>query len=325
MVELRSLREAYADALVSLGLTMPKVVVLSADVNTSDYSNRFAEAYPSRYFDTGIAEMCMVDVAVGLANTGLIPMVNTFAIFMASRALEPIMTHLAYGRANVKLMAGYSGLSPQYEGPTHHAITDLAIMRALPNMAVVSPSDAVQMAALLPQVAEWDGPVYYRFSRNETAVLTDPAIRLCIGQAVRHRSGSDATIIANGTLVARAIAVAGALEAEGTHVAVVEVHTLKPLDREAILQEAATTGAIVTAEEHSVIGGLGSAVAEVVAGEGLGVPVVRVGLADRFADSGKHDELLDAFGMGAADIRQAVVDAMERRDRHQAPRARRGP
>ncbi len=189
------MRQAYGEALVALGAANANVWALTADVGTSDFSNLFEAAFPERYVNVGIAEQCLIDVAVGLASCGKIPFPNCFAVFMASRALEPVLTHLAYGRANVKLMAGYSGLSPQMDGPTHHAITDIAVMRGLPNMAIVSPADPVAMGKLLPQVAEWDGPVYFRFSRNDVPVLFDESYLPRIGEAVTLRSGADITLI----------------------------------------------------------------------------------------------------------------------------------
>ena len=186
-VQLAPMRHAFGQALLDLGRSDPDVVAITADVQTSDFSYLFGDAFPERYINVGIAEMCLIDVAVGLANAGKVPFANTFAVFMASRAFEPVLTHLAYGGANVKLMAGYSGISPQMEGPTHHAITDLAVMRVLPNMTVVSPADATAMRKLLPQVRAWPGPVYYRFSRQEVPVLFDEGYQP-IDRPGRHRA-----------------------------------------------------------------------------------------------------------------------------------------
>jgi transketolase len=309
------MRRAYGEALVELGRAEPDVVVLSADVQTSDFSYLFGEAFPERYINVGIAEMCLVDVAVGLANAGKVPYANTFAVFMASRAFEPILTHLAYGEANVKLMAGYSGISPQMEGPTHHAITDIAVMRALPGMTVVSPADVVAMRALLPLVHAWKGPVYYRFSRNEVPTILGPDYAPVIGRAWVAREGTDITLIGSGTLLSRCLWAADELAGRGISARVLDMHTLKPLDAGAVLAAARETGAIVTAEEHSVIGGLGAAVAELVTDAGLGVPVKRVGLADRFAGSGPYYEMLDAYGMSTADVVAAAEAALGLRRR----------
>lgn len=309
MVELAPMRKAYGEALVELGRSDPKVVAVTADVQTSDFSYLFGEAFPNRYFNVGIAEQCLVDVAVGLSYAGTTPFVNTFAVFMASRALEPILTHLCYGRANVKLMAGYSGISPQMEGPTHHAITDIAVMRSLPGMTVVSPADPVALRVLLPQIAAWPGPVYFRFCRNEVPVVFDETYTAEIGRANLVRDGGDVTLVGVGTLLARCLDAADELAGRGIHARVLDMHTLKPLDSTAILAAARETGAIVTAEEHTVIGGLGGAVAEVLAEAGLAVPLRRIGLRDRFAESGTYFEMLDKFGMSAHDIACAAEEA----------------
>jgi transketolase len=315
MVELAPMRQAYADALVALGHADQRVVALSADVQTSDFSAAFGQAFPDRYFNVGIAEQALVDVAVGLALAGRIPFANTFAVFLASRALEPVLTHLAYGRANVKLMAGYCGLSPQTEGPTHHAITDVAVMRSLPGMAVVAPSDPAGMAALLPQVAEWPGPVYYRFNRNEVPVLFGADYAPRIGDAIELRQGKDVLLVANGIMVSRSLAAADELGAQGISAGVLEVHTIKPLDTPRVLDLASSYGAVVTAEEHTVIGGLGAAVAEALTDAGVSAVVKRVGVRDRFASSAPYFQLLDASGLGVADVVAAAVDALATRAR----------
>lgn len=322
MDELIGMRPTYGDALVALGHADERVVAVTADVQTSDYSYLFGEAFPDRYFNVGIAEQCLVDVAVGLAYEGLIPFANTFAVFMASRALEPVLTHLCYGRANVKLMAGYSGLSPQMEGPTHHAITDLAVMRSLPGMTVVSPADAVAMRALLPQVAALSGPVYYRFSRQEVPVVHDQGTEIRIGAATRVRGGNDLAFFAVGTMVSRCIEAARRLEKEGVAARVMDHHTIKPLDAASVIGDAEETGAVVTAEEHTVVGGLGSAVAEVLTAVGAAVPVVRVGIADRFAESGPYSAMLDKFGMSVTDLVSAAHTALTlREEAHKRRRA----
>lgn len=315
MSDLAPMRTAYGEALVALGEADERVVALTADVRTSDFSHLFAEAFPERYFDVGIAEQCLVDVAAGLAYEGMIPFANAFAVFLASRALEPILTHLCYGRANVKLMAGYSGISPQMEGPTHHAISDIAVMRSLPGMAVVSPADTTAMRALLPQVAAWPGPVYYRFCRNEVPTVHGEGTEFRIGTATPVRPGGDVTFVAVGTLVARCLQAADRLALEGVEAGVIDMHTIKPLDAAAVVRAATQTGAIVTAEEHTVLGGLGAAVAETVSCAPVDASVVRVGLADRFIDSGTYEELLDTFGMSVDDLVTAARRAMSLRDR----------
>jgi len=309
MGELVSMRKAYGDALVELGRANRDVVALTADVCNSDFSYMFEKEFPERFFNVGIAEQCLVDVAVGLAYCGRIPFANTFAFLFATRALEMVRTHLCYGKANVKLMAAYSGLSDSFDGPTHQTVNDLAIMRSLPNMTVVVPSDTVAVGKLLPQVAEWSGPVYFRLNRNEVPVLHDANYAPQIGKAVALRRGADVTLIGTGLMVGRCLEAATRLEGSGIKAAVLEVHTLKPLDQEAIVQSARDTGALVTAEEHSVVGGLGGAVAEVV-GTLCPVPVHRVGVLDKFAESGPYDELLDRYGLSVDDIINAAQGAV---------------
>jgi transketolase len=274
----------------------------------------FEEVFPDRFFNVGIAEPSLVDVAVGLAYSGKIPFANTFAFLFATRALEMVRTHLCYGEANVKLMGAYAGLSDSFDGPTHHSITDVAIMRSLPKMTIVIPSDPVGLAKLLPQVAEWPGPVFFRLNRNEVPVLFDGSYSPRIGQAITLRPGSDVTLICAGLMVSRCLEAAEALAKDRIDARVLEVHTVKPLDTDSILQAARETGALVTVEEHSVIGGLGGAVAEAVT-EAYPVPVKRVGLADRFAETGPYFAMLDRYGMSVADIAGAARQALAAKKR----------
>jgi transketolase len=304
------MRKAYGEALVAVGAANPDVVALSADVSNSDFSYMFQEKYPDRFFNVGIAEQSLVDVAAGLAYAGKIPLANTFAFLFATRALEMVRTHLCYGRANVKLMGAYAGLSDSFDGPTHHSISDIAILRSLPNMTIVAPSDPIAVAKLLPQVVDWDGPVYFRLNRNEVPVLFDDSYQPEIGKALTLRSGFDVTLIGNGLLVSRCLEAAGRLEAsDGLSVRVMEIHTVKPLDTEAVLAAAGETGALVTAEEATVVGGLGAAVAEAVC-ESLPVPVVRVGLPDTFAETGPYADILDRYGMSVEHIIAAARRAV---------------
>jgi transketolase len=305
------MRPAYGKALVELGAANPNVVALSADVSNSDFSYLFQEAYPDRFYNVGIAEQSLVDVAAGLAYAGKIPFANTFAFLFATRALEMVRTHLCYGGANVKLMAAYAGISDSFDGPTHHSISDLAIMRSLPNMTVIVPADTAAVAKLLPQVAEWPGPVYFRLNRNEVPLINpDAGYAPRIGKAVAMRPGSDVTLIATGLMVSRALAAAEVLQEAGISAAVIDIHTLKPLDTKAVLAAARATGAIVTAEEHSILGGLGGAVAETVAGE-CPVPIVRVGLPDCFAETGPYNAILDRYGMSVQHIVTAAHRALQ--------------
>ncbi|UCC65006.1 MAG: transketolase family protein [Anaerolineae bacterium] len=322
-----SMRKAYGRVLVELGRARDDVVVLSADVSNSDHSYMFEEVFPQRFFNVGIAEQALVDVAVGLANGGKVPVANTFAFLFATRALEQVRTHLCYGQANVKLAGAYAGLSDSFDGPTHHAVTDLAIMRSLPHMTIVVPADPVGLNKLLPQIAAWEGPIFFRLCRNEVPVIFGDAYEPEIGKGIVLREGADVTIVGCGVMVARCLEAASRLEAGGAsptlphphtpqriQARVVEMHTLKPLDRELVARCATETGALVTVEEHSVIGGLGGAVAEALA-ESEPVPMERVGVADTFAESGPYSELMDKYGLGVEDIVAAAKRVVARKAR----------
>jgi transketolase len=309
-----SMRVAYGQALVELGRARDDVVVLSADVANSDHSYMFEAVFPERFFNVGIAEQALVDVAVGLANGGRVAIANTFAFLFATRALEQVRTHLCYGQANVKLAGAYAGLSDSFDGPTHHSVTDLAIMRSLPRMAVVVPADPVGLNRLLPQIAAWEGPVFFRLCRNEVPVVFGEGYAPQIGKGIVLRGGADVTIVGCGVMVARCLEAAQQLAAAGIDARVVEMHTLKPLDEELVARCAAETGALVTVEEHSIIGGLGGAVAEALVAREL-APLERVGVADTFAESGPYGELLDRYGLGVGDIVAAAQRAIGRKRR----------
>ena len=307
MTTMTPMRPAYGEALVELGRAREDVVALSADVSNSDFSWMFAEAFPERFLNVGIAEQSLVDVAVGLAYTGYVPFANTFAFLFATRALEMVRTHCCYGGAPVKLMGAYCGVSDSFDGPTHNAITDIAIMRALPGMTIVSPADAVAVAKLLPLVAAWPGPVYMRLNRNEVPVLFGDDYAPEIGKAVVLRPGRDVTLVGTGLMLSRCLEAAEDLATEGIEARVLEVHTIKPLDEAAIVTAAEETGALVTAEEHSIVGGLGGAVVEALAAA-CPVPVERVGIADRFAKTGAYETVLEEVGLTT----DAVVAAAKR-------------
>jgi len=304
-----SMRKAYGEALVELGHSRKNVVVLSADVSNSDHSAMFEAVFPQRFFNVGIAEPALVDVAVGLAHSNKIPIANTFAFLFSTRALEQVRTHLCYGEANVKLAGAYAGLSDSFDGPTHHAITDVAILRSLPRMTIVVPSDPLAVKLLLPQVVDWYGPVYIRLCRNDVPQLYNDNYDPQIGKGVMLCEGNDVTIVGTGVLLSRCIEAVDKMKAEGLSARLIEVHTIKPLDSELLKKSARETGCLVTVEEHSIVGGLGGAVAEMLA-EYIPVPVVRVGLHDCFAETGPYDELLDRYGMGVKDIISAAHKAI---------------
>lgn len=308
-----SMREAYGRGLADYAAAHPDVVALDVDTSSSTLSSEFAERFPERFFNIGIAEPAMVDVAVGLALGGLVPFANAFACLLSLRALEQVRTCVCYARVNVKLVAGFAGLSDFKDGATHYAITDLANLRALPNMTVIVPGDAAEAAAWVHVVAEFDGPVYLRISRAATLPAHDTAPELEIGRGLLLRPGADLTLIATGAMVGRSRLAAEELSRQGIDARLIEIHTLKPFDRELILQAADETGALVTAEEHSIIGGLGSAVAETLA-EARPVPLERVGVRDRFCPTGRDPEsLLDACGLSEPDILAAARRALTRK------------
>jgi transketolase len=307
------MRKAYGDALVELGHARKDVVVLSADVSSSDFSCMFEKSFPDRFFNVGIAEPALVDAAVGFANSGFVPIANTFAFLFATRALEMVRTHLCYGKANVKLAGAYAGLSDSFDGPTHHSISDLAIFRSLPGMTIVVPADSLAVTKLLPQVAAWQGPVYFRLCRNEVPQIFTDDYQPVIGKGNTLLDGDDVTIVACGVLVAHSIQAAETLRHEDISVRVVEIHTIKPFDADLVARCAQETGAIVTAEEHSIIGGLGGAVAECLAAD-QPAPMERVGLADTFAECGPYADLLDKYSLSAGAIADAVRRVLKRKD-----------
>jgi len=308
-----SMREGYGRALAQYATVNLKVVAVDVDTSASTLSNYFAKEFPQRFFNVGIAEPCAVDVGVGLALGGFIPFVNAFAALLALRSLEQIRTCVCYANTNVKIAASYAGLSDFKDGPTHFAVTDIANLRVLPNMTVIVPSDAVQAAAFVPLVAEYNGPVYLRINRGATLPVHQSGSELKIGKGILRKSGNDLAIIATGSMVGRSLLAAQELEKEGFHARVVEIHTIKPLDKDILLEAAVDTGALVTAEEHALIGGLGSAVAEVLA-DMYPVPLERVGIRDAFCPTGRNvDELLDACGLSVSSIVQAAKRVLARK------------
>ena len=308
-----SMREAYGRALAEYGAAHPEVVALDVDTSASTLSNFFAQRFPERFFNIGIAEPCMVDVAAGLALGGFVPFINGFASLLALRALEQIRTCVCYARTNVKIAASYAGLSDFKDGATHYSISDLSNLRSLPGMTVIVPADAAETAAWVPRVAEFDGPVYLRISRAGALPVYQAGTRLEIGQGLTLREGRDLTLVATGTMVGRCARAAEELARLGIHARLLEIHTLKPLDRELLLQAAEETGALVTAEEHTVLGGLGSAVAETLA-EAQPVPLERVGIQDHFCPTGRDlDVLMDACGLSQAGIVAAARRVLARK------------
>jgi len=313
MDNLASIRDAFGRALVKLGEKNEKVVVLDADVSTSTRTAFFKDKFPDRFFNFGVAEGNMMDVAAGLALVGKIPFASTFSSLASLRALEQIRTSIAYPNLNVKIAGGYGGLSDFKDGPTHHSICDLAIIRSIPNMTLIVPADAIETEKAVYAVAQYVGPVYLRLSRAEVPVIFDENYKMEIGKGNLLKDGTDVTLIATGIMVVRVLEAAKVLEKEEKISAkVIEIHTLKPLDVDIIIRAADETGAIVTAEEHSIIGGLAGAVAEVIV-EKKPVPMERVGIKDTFTESGQYNELLEKYGMGIEHIIVAAKKVMKRK------------
>ena len=302
-------RVAYGEALRDLGAVNEQVVVLEADIGKSTRSVLFGQAYPDRYFNMGVAEQNEMAVAAGLSSCGKIPFVSTYAAFASMRACEQVRTFVAYPRANVKICPSHGGLTPGNDGPTHQATEDLGIMRTIPNMTVCMPTDATMAYRAVFAAAELEGPLYLRFTRDPVPVLYEDGLDFEFGQAIVLRTGADATIIANGDMVAQALAAADRLASAGVAVTVIDMHTVKPLDEASVIEHCAEAGLVVTVEDHQVNGGLGSAVAEVL-GEHCPVPMKRIGLRDTFAESGSYPALLEKYGLDAGAIERAVLEGL---------------
>ncbi len=294
-------REAYGNALAEFGEKYD-FVVLDADLAAATKTGVFKKKFPERFFDCGIAEGNMVTVAAGIASTGKIPFVSTFAMFAAGRAFEQVRNSVGYPHLNVKIGATHAGITVGEDGATHQCLEDIGTMRTIPGMVIINPADAVEARAAVEAAIKYEGPVYLRFGRLAVPVFNDPAsYKFELGKGIELCDGKDVTIIATGIMVDMAVKAAEALKAEGISARVINIHTIKPIDREIIVKAAKETGAIVTAEEHNVIGGLGSAVAEVVCEEHP-VPVVRVGVEDQFGRSGKVPALLELYGLTPENI-----------------------
>lgn len=305
-------REAYGKALQKLGAENKDIVVLDADLAKSTKTGDFAKLYPERFFDMGVAEGNMLGTAAGLAAAGKIPFASSFAVFATGRAFEQIRNSIAYPALNVKIAATHAGLSVGEDGASHQSVEDIAIMRALPNMTVIVPADGTETEKAIRTAVEIKGPVYIRLGRLGLPVLFDENYQFTVGKATLLQDGKDVTIIACGLMVGPALEAAAELAKEGIKARVLNMHTVKPIDQDAIAAAARETGAIVTAEEHSIIGGLGSAVAEVLA-ETAPAPMERVGVRDTFGESGPPAELLEKYGLTAGDIVAAVKRVMERK------------
>jgi transketolase len=310
MAALRGTRDGYGDALVELGLANDRIAVLDADLYKSTRTSGFAERFPERFFEIGIAEQDMVSTAAGLALGGMIPFANSFAVFLAGRAFDQTRQQIALANLNVKLAGSSAGLTQGADGATHQAVLDVSLMRSLPNMTVIVPSDAEEARAATHAAAAHAGPVYLRLSRYDTPVWRDAGRPFRIGEVEVRRPGRDLTVVSTGVLLGRVLEAAASLAADGVEVEVLNVHTVKPLDGDAIVESARRTGAMVTFEEHSVIGGIGSAVAEALAEARCGVPFRRLGVADTFGESGSAEEVLEGRGLTAAHLVATIKELL---------------
>jgi len=309
----KATRESYGEALVELGAEYPQLVVLDADLSKSTKTEMFQKKYPERFINCGIAEANMMSIAAGLASTGMIPFASSFAMFAAGRAFEQVRNSVGYPRLNVKIGATHAGLSVGEDGATHQCCEDIALMRAIPGMVILNPADHIEAKAAVKAAVEYEGPVYLRFGRLAVPVFNDPeTYKFEIGKGVTVREGNDITIVATGLMVWEAIKAADALKEEGISARVLNIHTIKPLDNELVVKAAKETGAIVTVEEHSVIGGLGEAVSSAICEEGVACRVVKIGVQDRFGESGPALEVLKKFGLDSDNIIKTVKETLKK-------------
>lgn len=299
-------RESYGNALAELGAQYPDLVVLDADLAGATKTGVFKKVFPDRHIDCGIAEGNMMGVAAGLAAAGKVPFASTFAMFAAGRAFEQVRNSIGYPHLNVKIGATHAGISVGEDGASHQCNEDIALMRTIPGMTVINPADDVEAKAAVKAAIEHDGPVYLRFGRLAVPVINDPAsYRFELGKGITMREGKDVTIIATGLEVSESLEAAKLLEADGISAEVINIHTIKPLDAELVVASAKKTGKVVTVEEHSIIGGLGGAVAEVLA-EQAPTKMLRIGVNDTFGESGPAKALIEKYGLDAKSIYEKV-------------------
>jgi transketolase len=302
---MKALRDVFGDTLVSLGSTNPNVVVLDADLANSTKADKFAKMYPGRFLQMGIAEQNFVGVAVGLASLGYVPWLSTFTVFFTHRALDPIRMLVAQTHANVKIGAAYAGVMTGLTGKTHHDVQDLAIMRAMPDMTVVAPADAIEGEAIIRWATEYEGPVYVRLARDASPNVFDEQYRFVPGQTISLKEGSDVLLISTGPQSVRCLQAAELLHGQGISAGVLHVPSIKPVNIEEIVSAAEKAKVVVTVEEHTIYGGLGGLVAEVLS-EASPRRVIRFGIEDRWGESAPNDYLLEAFGMSAARLSERI-------------------
>ena len=305
-------RQSYGEALVELGKENEKVVVLDADLSSATKTNLFAKEFPNRFFDIGIAEQDMMGTAAGFATCGKIPYASTFAVFASGRAYDQVRNSIAYPNLNVKICATHSGVTVGEDGATHQMLEDIALMRALPNMTVIVPADAAETEAAVRWAADYNGPVYIRMGRAKCDDIMDPKVIFSPGKSVVLKDGHDVAIVACGIMVSKALRAAESLEGKGVSARVINLSSIKPIDVKTIIKAAKDTGAILTCEEHTIMGGLGSAVAEVVC-KNNPVPMGMVGTEDTFGESGKAEDLLEKYGLTVKHIEEEAIRLLERK------------
>jgi transketolase len=301
-----AMRDAYGDALLELGAVNKDVVVIGADTTGSLKSGVFATKFPERFFNVGIAESNLVSIAAGMALAGKVAFAGTYAIFVPGKSVDQIRNNIAYPNLNVKLVCSHGGISVGPDGASHQQVEDIAIMRSIPKMKVIIPADAVSTKSIVKSIASIPGPFYVRLTRASTPIIYDAGFEYNFGKANVLRDGSDVALVACGLMVPEALRAAESLKSKGVSATVVDLHTIKPIDSDAIAKVAQKCGRVVTAEEHNVMGGMGSAVAEVL-GELRPTPMKRVGVMDTFGESGEASELMKKYGLTAADIEQAAT------------------
>ena len=311
-VEQKPTRDGYGEGLVLAGQKDSRVVTLCADISDSTRSAMFQKAFPDRFIETGIAEQNMMGLAAGMALAGKIPFVSTYAVFCPGRNWDQMRVSVCYSNANVKITGAHAGVSVGPDGATHQALEDIAITRCVPNLVVIAPCDAIETKKATLAAAEYIGPVYLRFAREKTPIMTTEDTPFEIGKALIFREGKDVAIIGCGPLLHNALLAAEELAKEGIEVMVINNHTIKPIDSETIIEAAKKCGAIVTVEDHQIMGGMGSAVAEVLAAN-YPVPIEFIGMKDKFGESGEPNELIEAFGMGKNAIKEAVKKVIQRK------------
>ena len=308
----KATRDAYGETLKRLGAVNPDIIVLDADLSSSTKTSVFAKEYKDRFFNTGIAEANMIGVAAGLASAGKIPFASTFAVFGAGRAYEQIRNSVCYPKLNVKIAVTHAGLTVGEDGATHQMLEDIALMRALPNMTVVVPADAAETEAVIMWAASYDGPIYIRLGRAKCEDIMPADMTFTPGKSTKLSDGNDLTIIACGIMVAKAVEAAAILKMKDISARVINMSSIKPIDEDAIIKASKETGAVITCEEHTVMGGLGSAVAEVIC-KNTPVPMSMIGTEDTFGESGKADDLLNKYGLSTEHIVEEAIRILERK------------